>query len=162
MKVSIVVDIQTISIAVASASVVAGVIYYALQIRHQNKMRQTDLVMRLHLHVVNKEFMDAYQRIKSLEFKDYNDFVEKFGPVNAERPEQTAIMMLAMFMEGIGVLLHQKLADAKAIGELFPVEASWEKLEPILIENRKQSGDPETWKWFEYLYNEVKNRKQRR
>ena len=118
--------------------------------------------MRLHLHVVNKEFMDAYQRIKSLEFKDYNDFVEKFGPVNAEKPEQTAIMMLAMFMEGIGVLLHQKLADVKAIGELFPIEASWKKLEPILIENRKQSGDPETWKWFEYLYNEVENRKQRR
>ena len=100
------VDIQTVSIAIASASVVAGIVYYVFQVRHQTRIRQTDLIMRLHLHVVNKEFMDAYQRIKSLEFKDYNDFVEKFGPVNAERPEQTAIMMLAMFMEGIGVLLH--------------------------------------------------------
>jgi len=32
------VDIQTASITVASASVVAGVIYYALQIRHQNRV----------------------------------------------------------------------------------------------------------------------------
>ena len=156
------VDLTEISAIVAAAGVLVGVVYYMLDLRHQVRIRQTDLIMRLHLHVVNKEFMDAYQKMRNIKFKDYNDFVEKFGPLSAEGPEQTAIMMLAMFMEGIGVLLHQKLADVKAIGELFPIEASWKKLEPILIENRKQSGDPETWKWFEYLYNEVKNRKQRR
>jgi len=49
-----VVDIQTVSIAIASASVVAGVVYYALQLRHQArtrqdvvKARQVDLLMRL-------------------------------------------------------------------------------------------------------------------
>ena len=42
------VDIQTISIAVASASVIAGVIYYILNLQHQKKMRQTDLVVRLY------------------------------------------------------------------------------------------------------------------
>jgi len=31
------VDIQTVSIVIASASVVAGVIYYAFQIRHRPK-----------------------------------------------------------------------------------------------------------------------------
>jgi len=52
--VSIVVDIQTASIMLASASVIAGVIYYALQIRHQshmiqqqNKIRETDLLIRI-------------------------------------------------------------------------------------------------------------------
>lgn len=42
------VDVQTFSIAVASAGVVAGIIYYAFQVRHQTKLRQTDLIMRLH------------------------------------------------------------------------------------------------------------------
>jgi hypothetical protein len=42
-----VVDVQTVSIAIASASVVAGIVYYSLQIRHQTKARQTGLVMRL-------------------------------------------------------------------------------------------------------------------
>ena len=36
IKMSIVVDIQKISIMIASASVVAGVIYYSFQIRHQS------------------------------------------------------------------------------------------------------------------------------
>jgi len=42
------VDVQTVSIVIASASVVAGVVYYALQIRHQAKMRQTDFIVRLY------------------------------------------------------------------------------------------------------------------
>jgi len=36
------VDVQTVSIVVASASVVAWIIYYAFQVRHQSKVRQTD------------------------------------------------------------------------------------------------------------------------
>jgi len=43
------VDIQTISIAVASASVTLAAIYYMWQIRHQTKIRQTDLVIRISL-----------------------------------------------------------------------------------------------------------------
>ena len=154
-------DITEVSAIVAAAGVLLGVFYYVLDLRHETRLRRMDLIMRLHLHVCTKEFMDANQIVRSIEFKDYNDFVEKFGPVNAEKPVQTAIAMVSMFMEGIGVLLHQKLADAKTIGELFPVEAAWTKLEPLLIEDRKHTGNSETWKWFEYLYNEMKKRKQR-
>jgi hypothetical protein len=125
-------------------------------------LRKMDLLMRLHLHVANHEFVNAYQKIGNIQFKDYNDFAMKFGPISSEGSEQTAIISTTRFMEGIGVLVNHKLADARTIGELFPVEATWKKLEPILIESRKQSGDPETWRWFEYLYNEIKKKKQRR
>jgi hypothetical protein len=42
------VDVQTISIAIASAGVFAAAIYYIFQIRHQDKMRHLDLFMRLY------------------------------------------------------------------------------------------------------------------
>jgi hypothetical protein len=155
------VDIQTVSIAIASAGVVAGIIYYAFQVRHQTKIRQTDLIMRLHSQVVSKEFVEAYQKVSNLKFNDYNDFVEKYGPLFAEGPEQTAIIMCAMFMEGIGVLLHRKLVDIEAIEELFPIKSGWRKLEPVLIGTRKQTGSSGTYEWFEYLYKEVKKREQR-
>ena len=122
------VDITEISAAVAAAGVLFGVVYYVLDLRHQGRIRQMDLLMRLHLHSANKESMDAYQKIRNIEFRDYDDFVAKYGPLTAEGPEQTAIMSIAMFMEGIGVLLHCKLAEANAIGELFPVEATWKNL----------------------------------
>jgi len=41
------VDVQTVSIAVASAGVFAAAIYYILQLKHQSKVRQTDLLVRL-------------------------------------------------------------------------------------------------------------------
>ena len=72
-----VIDIQTISIAIASASVVAGVIYYAFQIRHQTKIRKTDLVLRLYSTWESKEFSEATLKVWNLEFKDYDDFVKK-------------------------------------------------------------------------------------
>ena len=156
------VDITEISAILAAAGVLAGVAYYILDIRHQSKVRQTDLIMRLHSQVVSKEFMEEYQRAMNLKFNVYDDFEKKYGPLDAEGPAQTAVMMCAMFMEGIGVLLHRKLVDVEVIGELFPVEAGWRKLEPILIDSRKKSGNPEEWQWFEYLYNEVKKREQRK
>jgi hypothetical protein len=156
-----VVDIQTISIAIASASVVAGVIYYGLQIRHQSKVRQTDLIMRMYSQVCTKEFIDAYLKTLNLKFKDYSEFVEKYGPVGSEGPEQSAFFVGAMFMEGIGVLLHRKLVDAEVINELFPVESAWKRLEPIILGYRKQTGDASKFEWYEYLYNEMKKREQK-
>jgi hypothetical protein len=43
-----VVDIQTVSIAVASASVTVAAIYYVWQIRHQTKIRKTDAFWRVY------------------------------------------------------------------------------------------------------------------
>jgi hypothetical protein len=157
----ILVDIQTVSIAVASASVVAGVIYYAFQIRHQAKLRQTDLIMRLHSQVCSKEFVEAYQKASNMKFNDYNDFVKKYGPLYSEGPEQTAILMCAMFMEGLGVLLHRKLVDVGPLRELFPIESGWRRLEPIVMGTRKQYGSPSSYEWFEYLYNETKKREKK-
>ena len=155
------IDVQTMSIAIASAGVMAGIIYYAFQVRHQTKLTQTDLIMRLHSQACSKEFVEAYQKVSNLKFNDYNDFVKKYGSLYAEGPEQTAIIMCAMFMEGIGILLHRRLVDIEAIQELFPVEIGWRKLEPVLVGTREQYGRPGIYEWFEYLYNEVKKREQK-
>ena len=67
--------LQTVSIVVASTGLLIAAIYYALQIRHQTKIRQTDLVMRLYSTFGSKEFQDAWTRIDSIEFKSYDEYV---------------------------------------------------------------------------------------
>lgn len=57
------VDIQTVSIAIASAGVFAASIYYILQIRHQNRMRQTDLVMKLYSQFNSFEFQKVWYEV---------------------------------------------------------------------------------------------------
>lgn len=53
------VDITEISAIVAAAGVLVGVVYYILEIRHQIKMRQIDLLARLYSTMTGKEWMEA-------------------------------------------------------------------------------------------------------
>jgi hypothetical protein len=154
------VDVQTVSIAIASASVVAGIVYYAFQVRHQTRLRETDLIMRVYSALSTKELEEAWYKVLNLGCKDYNDFVKKYGDIMSETPANVAFSIIAYFFEGIGVLLHKKLADIDLIDDLMSEQiiVTWEKMKPIVEGYRKQYGFKKDLQWFEYLYNEVKKR----
>jgi hypothetical protein len=149
------VDLQTISIMIASASVVAGVIYYALQIRHQTKVRQTDLVIRLYTTFGGEEMRRTWEKITTREDMDFSTYRNKFG--------LSDINKIGWFFEGVGVLLHKKLIDIAVVDDLFssPIKISWEKLKPVAEGERKQFNRPQIWEWWEYLYNEMQKREQK-
>jgi hypothetical protein len=149
------VDIQTVSIAIASASVIAGVIYYAFQIKNQTKTRQTDLIMRLYSTFGGKEFQDAWTRIRAIKFKDYDEYVKKCG--------EGDYVQCATFFEGIGVLLQKKLIDINLVDTLFsvPLKLMYERMKPIIEANRMQFHDQRVFGYFEDLYNEMKKREQK-
>lgn len=154
------VDIQTVSIAIASASVVAGIIYYAFQLRHQARTRQTDLVMRLYATFSSTEFQDAWTKVRakasSLESaEDIYDFDKKIG--------LREVNQVCLFFEGIGILLQRKLVDTRMIEDLFggAIARAWETVKTGVIKARKQLNDPSIYYYFEYLYDEMKKREQR-
>jgi hypothetical protein len=151
------VDIQTVSIIIASAGVFIAAIYYILQIRHQTKTRQADLFMRLYLTWTGERLQGAREEIMTREFKDYDDAVKKYGSWSKE------VFEVALFLEGIGVLLHRKLIDIGLVDDLFcfAVKSLWEKLKPITEGYRKELNRPRIFEWFEYLYNELQKREQR-
>jgi len=153
------VDIQTVSIMLASASVIAGVIYYALQIRHQSKVRQTDLVMRLYDKFGSTEFQKAYQMIMGLEYEDYADYRKRYG-TNAE--VKAAGTTVNNFFEGIGLLVKRKLISIGLVDDLLggAIQVTWEKRKPIIEGSRQRTSRPRLWEWFEYLYNEMQKREQ--
>jgi hypothetical protein len=102
------VDIQTVSIVIASASVVVGVVYYALQIRHQAKMRQTDFIVRLYSTYGSKEFRDMLVELHNLQFNDYKDFEKTYGSWLSKGPAQTAIFVISTYFTEIGTPSAQK------------------------------------------------------
>jgi len=158
--VSKVVDAQTFSIILASAGVLAAATYYILQIRHQTRMRQTDLFVRLApwLNISSTEMQQTLVRIMNLEFKDYDDFVKKYGPPMAEKPEQMAIVTFGNYFEAIGSLMRRKLLDPNLVwdywGETFIT--LYEKLKPVFRHYFKEEGLEESA--GTYLYNELKKR----
>jgi len=148
------VDITEISAMIAAAGVMIGVVYYILEMRHQSKVRQTDLVMRLYSTFGSKEFQDAWTRIESIEFKNYDEYVKKCGLGD--------YVQCATFFEGIGVLLQKKLIDLNLVDALFsvPLKLMYEGMKPIIEGNREQFHDQRVFGNFEYLYDEINKREQ--
>jgi hypothetical protein len=156
------VDIQTISIAIASAGVFLAAIYYILQIRHQNRMRQTDLVIRLASDMRSVEVVAAFADMHGAEFNDYDDFVKKYGMPFSRNQVPMSLVMIGNYFEELGVLFSNKLLDAHLVDQLFPISKAWEKMEPVIKGLRKEYRTQTYYEWFEYLYNEMKKREQRK
>jgi len=156
-----VVDIQTVSIVVASASVVAGIIYYALQVRHQTKIRKTDLLTRLYSSTyISNEFMDALWKVMSLQVKDYEDYVRQYGSLQTDNPMNRAIFTVIGYYELVGVLLYRKLIDLATVHDVFgtgsPIRL-FEKIKPVLA-GMREKFDPAALLGFEYLCHELKRK----
>ena len=156
-------EIQSVSIAVASAGVFAAAVYYIFQIRHQTRLRQTDLVMRLYSTFSSEDHRTAGKKVIWITYKGYDDYVKKYGQPNSEEPIPTAVDTVLYFYEEVGVLLSKKLIDIDLIDQLFGynIMLVGAKVMPIIEEARKRLNVPRFWTNFEYLYSEMKKREQK-
>ena len=155
------VDIQTVSIAVASVGVFLAAIYYILAIRHQSRLRQTESVIRLSpwFNMNAREMQEAVTQVCSIEYKNSKDYVERYS----EKPENTTLKILGNYFEGIGILVYRKLVKAEIVYDFWGgiIQSSWEKIQPLVEDMRKDSGDSNMFRFWEYLYNEMKKREQK-
>lgn len=155
------VDIQTVSIAIASAGVFLAAIYYILQIRHQTKIRKTDLLMRLWSFGTTNELLDAMEKVNDLQVKDYKDYVTKYGSFMSEDPTQRALLRVFGFYSLLGYLVYEELIDAESVyhitGIAYP-NMLYEKLKPIVLGLRRDSNEPFLMGDFEYLCKELTRR----
>ena len=151
-------DITSISAVIAAISVVVGVIFAIFQMRDANKSRHTDLIIQLNpaLKVTMSEVIESYSKIMNLEFKDYKEYLEKYGDPLSD----TALQLTTGYNDGFGFLLHKQLIDIETIDYILvgSTIGLWEKLKPLIEGMRKHNNLPELSKWFEYLYNELKKR----
>ena len=140
------VDVQTVSIAIASASITLAAIYYIFQIRHQTRIRQTDLVIRLYSAVSSKEFLEAWEKFRDREFKSAREYKEKYGSF-------LEVNQLFAVLDEVGVLLRRKLIDTALVEDLFG-----DAVKDVKEKVKEYSKDRPN---FEYLYNEMKRREQK-
>jgi len=92
----------------------------------------------------------------STDYKDYDEFIKKYGHPFTAGPVQSEFLMMGMFFEGIGILARRKLVDIGLVFELFGVGLFWEKMKPLAEGLRKQLNNPHLYEWVEYLANEEK------
>ncbi len=145
-------EIQTVSVAIASAGVFAAAIYYMFQIRHQNRMRQTELIMKLSSTMDNMEFTNTIAKLLSADFKDVDDLRKECSP--------SALIAIANFFQRVGILLERNLVDPDLVSSILWVQGIWEKMSPWVTYVRQTYKRPQLFSGFEYLYKEMKKREQ--
>ncbi len=152
-------DISSISVLIASASVVAGAIYYMLETKHQRVVRQTEIILRLSpwFNTSAKEIQDAISLICAAEYTDYKDYMEKYS----ETPTHASLKMLGNYFEGIGLLVYRKLVETDIVYDFWGSIAlsTWTENESLIRDMRKESGEPTMFEYWEYLAEEMRKRR---
>jgi len=152
------IDLQTLSMIVAAASVVLGVIYYLYNLRTTLETRQASLFMQLYSIYESKDFLKDYTDLWKYEYTDINDWMQKYHPV--KNPEAYAsFMRIGRFYEGVGILIEKKLISMDLVVELMreAIIFNWDRLKIYAYGQRELTHMP-IWAHFESLYNEVKAR----
>ena len=139
------IDIPTISAIVTTASIIVGVIFTLLEIRHFNKTRKTEIIMKIYERFGSKEIVEAMNRVGSAKFESFSDYQKKYG--------LTDITEIAVLFDGIGVLLEQDLIDINMVDQLFgtTVYLLWDRIDPVIQAMRKGLNEPSFFAHFENL-----------
>ena len=157
------VEATTVSVIIASASIVAGVMFYVFQIRSLVKSRQMDIVMRLYLTWGSEDMKRSLAKVVALKVQDYETFTKEHGSVASpsRSPIWTDIDRVGWFLNGLGFIVHRRLVSIGLIDELFGylVVDQWKKLGPLVVGWRAELNYPKSFRWFEYLAKELEKKK---
>ena len=150
-------DVTSISAIVAAAGVIIGVVLAVQELRHMAKSRRTESFWRVFSSFNSREYLEAWTKVYSLEFKDYNDFKNKYGIFTFDNPTSVALSIVGNLFEGAEYLIRNGLMGYDVVGE-FPVSLTWEKMKPIAEGARKELSMSGMWSGFERLAQEMKKR----
>jgi hypothetical protein len=130
-------------------SIIVGVVFTVLEIRHFNKTRKTEIIMKIYERFGSKEIVEAMNKVGASKFVSFEDYSKKYG--------LTDITEIAVLFDGIGVLLEQNLIDINMVDQLFgtTVYLIWNKIEPVIQSMRKGLNEPSFFAHFENLMNKL-------
>jgi hypothetical protein len=122
----------------------------------------------------DERFMELYDASRETDFQrmmtevlyqyewtDYEDFMQKYGPrTNADA--WSKIQSLAQYFEGIGVMVQTASIDLDQVSRLLSnqIIPVWDKLDEVIIEQRRRDLNPTIYQAFESLYYAIKNYQQ--
>ena len=157
--------LQTVSLTV-------GVLYYIFIMRNNQRTRelalkaqetaletrQAQLFMQIYSIFQSSEWWMNYYSSLARQYDDYDDWVAKYGrDANPEAASRSAAV--ALYFEGIGVLVKKGLIDSNIVADLMqtPIIQYWDSIEDVILEMRDRTDNPAILEWVEYLYNEIKS-----
>jgi len=124
-------------------------------------MRHLDLFMRLYSTWGSPDMLNAHRKFMVIKVENYDSFIKDHGPVTESLQIYSDIDRVGWFFNLMGFLVKEKIVHLELVDELlgYWVIKNWETIKPLVDGWRKQYDIPESYHWFEYLYNEMQKRK---
>jgi hypothetical protein len=158
--------LQVVRDFVAIFGVIAGFSYYVLTVRNaqrnqeqQLETRQAQLYMGLINTMRSPEFSRQLHIARAAEWKDYDDYSERYSQENT--PEVlTAFTSVFAFFDSVGTLVKKKLIDISLVDGLLAnsIIITWKRCESLVKGDREYFQRPNLWEDFEYIYKELTKR----
>ena len=150
------IDIPTATSIVTMASIIVGVVFTILEIRHLNRVRRTDIIMKIYEKFGTKEMVESVNKVGATEFTNLKEYREKDG--------FTSITQVAVLFDGVGVLLEQGLIDMKMVDHLFgpTLNILWVRMKPVIYAMREGLKEPAFFSHYEYLVNRLDSYRKKR
>ena len=147
------VDVSTAVAIVTMVSIIVGIIFTILEVRHLNKVRRTDIIMNIYERFGTKEMIHAVNNVGAAEFTNLTEYMEKHG--------LTDISQVAVLFDGVGVLLEEGLIDIKMVDRLFgpTLNLLWSRMKPVIVAMRIGLNEPAFFAHYEYLVNRLEARR---
>ena len=142
------IDLPSASAIVVAVSVVVGLIFTLMELRHMARTRRTEVIMRIYERFGSKEMIEALNKVGRLR-------LETQRPPTPE--VLTAFAEVAVIFEGLGVLLDENLIDIKLVDSLFgpTLDTLWEPMNPMIRGMRESLKQPFFFSHFESLHGKL-------
>ena len=146
------------------AILAVGVVIALIQLNNISRTRKTELetrqaqlLMQIYDRWNEKDWWYNVSLVFRQEWKNYDDFIKKYGP-ETNLDNYSSMLSVNAFFEGIGVLVKEKLIDIRLVDNLMAatILRYWEKIEPYIKVHRERRENPRIWQYIEYLYHELK------
>jgi hypothetical protein len=148
-------EIQAAYYMVAATGVLVAAVYYVISMRYNMKAREMEIARLFYSDSTSEEGMQKYATIMTFEWKDYDDFMKKYGYSN---PEMFGKWTSYFFtMETIGLLQKSGVIDSEKIYALggYGAIRIWEKFKDIIQGRRGISWGHDYMANAEYIAGEM-------
>lgn len=144
------IDVPTLSAIVVAVSVVIGLVFTLMELRHLAKTRRTDVIMRVYDRFGSREMVEAINSVGSLR--------PELADASLPNQDWTGIIQVSIMFEGLGVLLEQGLIDIRLVDEFFgpSLDSLWEPIRPFIYRMRELLKQPFFFSHFESLHNRLR------
>lgn len=151
-------SLQTLLMFVTLISVPVGVFYHILTLRNQSRAREAQFLLQLNQTYQDKEGIRDWYEVLTLQFQDYQDFLEKYdSTVNLENYLQRS--RIYRMLNTFGHILKRGLVNPKTVYDGMNgtfIIRMWNSHSPIIRELRKVHNAPLYLEGFEYCATAMK------